>query len=217
MDNKSPKDRNTFQKNIYDVVRYRMLFDDKDAETLQKERAERKWEKAAQKPLPRQTQSGGMGTVILIILVVISMLLIISEFASYKSEQENSKTYTVKTTTTKNYSAVYTTERTYTTTSRTTSNTAATSKKTTTRKKTTTKKDKYNIYDYNDPEDFYEDNYDDFLDYEDAEDYYLQLFTEIRIKQGPKPKMSIRKSPCLRAFSAMQMVGLEGYGTILLV
>ena len=34
------------------------------------------------------------------------------------------------------------------------------------------KKDPYNAKDYRDPEDFYEDYYDDFYDYEDAEDYY---------------------------------------------
>lgn len=34
------------------------------------------------------------------------------------------------------------------------------------------KSDPYNVYDYSDPEDFYEDNYDDFWDFEDAEDYY---------------------------------------------
>ena len=33
-------------------------------------------------------------------------------------------------------------------------------------------KDPYNAKDYRDPEDFYEDYYDDFYDYEDAEDYY---------------------------------------------
>ena len=30
----------------------------------------------------------------------------------------------------------------------------------------------YNVNDYSDPEDFYDDNYDDFWDYEEAEDYY---------------------------------------------
>ena len=32
--------------------------------------------------------------------------------------------------------------------------------------------DPYDVNEYNDPEDFYYDNYDDFWDYEDAEDYY---------------------------------------------
>lgn len=36
------------------------------------------------------------------------------------------------------------------------------------------KKDPYNVNDYSDPEDFYDDNYDDFWDYEDAEDYYME-------------------------------------------
>ncbi len=34
--------------------------------------------------------------------------------------------------------------------------------------------DPYNVYDYDDPEDFYYDNEDDFEDYEDAEDYYYE-------------------------------------------
>ena len=32
--------------------------------------------------------------------------------------------------------------------------------------------DPYNVNDYSTPEDFYDDNYDDFWDYEEAEDYY---------------------------------------------
>jgi hypothetical protein len=40
------------------------------------------------------------------------------------------------------------------------------------RKTTTQKSDPYNAKDYMDPEDFYEDNYDDFWDFEDAEDYW---------------------------------------------
>lgn len=32
--------------------------------------------------------------------------------------------------------------------------------------------DPYNVYDYSDAEDFYDDNYDDFWDYEEAEDYF---------------------------------------------
>lgn len=39
-------------------------------------------------------------------------------------------------------------------------------------KKRSEKDDPYNVNDYSDPEDFYDDNYDDFWDYEDAEDYY---------------------------------------------
>ena len=34
------------------------------------------------------------------------------------------------------------------------------------------KEDPYNVYDYSDAEDFYDDNYDDFWDYEEAEDYF---------------------------------------------
>lgn len=44
--------------------------------------------------------------------------------------------------------------------------------KTTKKKSSTKKEDPYNVYDYSDPEDFYDDNYDDFWDYEEAEDYY---------------------------------------------
>lgn len=32
--------------------------------------------------------------------------------------------------------------------------------------------------DYSDPEDFYDDNYDDFFDYEDAEDYYHEHYND---------------------------------------
>jgi hypothetical protein len=38
--------------------------------------------------------------------------------------------------------------------------------------------DPYNVYDYDDPEDFYYDNEDDFEDYEDAEDYYYDARDE---------------------------------------
>ena len=38
--------------------------------------------------------------------------------------------------------------------------------------KTDRDEDPYNASDYSDPEDFYEDNYDDFWDFEDAEDYW---------------------------------------------
>ena len=43
------------------------------------------------------------------------------------------------------------------------------------KKKSSTKKsydDPYDVNDYSSPEDFYDDNYDDFWDYEEAEDYY---------------------------------------------
>ncbi len=55
-----------------------------------------------------------------------------------------------------------------------------TSYRVTTRKvtKTTTtrKTDEYDVQDYDDPEDFYEDHYDDFFDYEDAEDYWEEHY-----------------------------------------
>lgn len=44
--------------------------------------------------------------------------------------------------------------------------------RTTKKKSSTPKEDPYNVNDYNDPEDFYDDNYDDFWDYDEAEDYY---------------------------------------------
>ncbi|MFQ9592007.1 MAG: hypothetical protein ACLRZ5_11665 [Ruminococcus sp.] len=34
------------------------------------------------------------------------------------------------------------------------------------------KKDEYDVYDYDDPEDFYYDHEDDFDEYGDAEDYW---------------------------------------------
>ena len=42
MDNKSPKDRNLFHKNMYDVIRYRTLFDNKTPDDKQAERVERR-------------------------------------------------------------------------------------------------------------------------------------------------------------------------------
>ena len=45
-------------------------------------------------------------------------------------------------------------------------------KQTTARKSTYYGGNDYNVRDYDDPEDFYEDYYDDFDDYEDAEDYW---------------------------------------------
>lgn len=39
-------------------------------------------------------------------------------------------------------------------------------------KKSNKDSDLYNVNDHSDPEDFYDDNYDDFWDYEEAEDYY---------------------------------------------
>ena len=42
----------------------------------------------------------------------------------------------------------------------------------TTKRYTTKKSDPYNVNDYSNEEDFYYDNYDDFMDYYEAEDYY---------------------------------------------
>lgn len=179
MDNKSPKDRNLFHKNMYDVVKYRTLFENKTPDDMQAERVERRLAKMqaekdrAEYEKKQAEQADRKRLIIAIVIAIICMFFIIIKYVSATSEKEKNKTYTVRTATTRNYGAAYTTRRTYATTSRTTRK-AATSKKTTTRKKTTTKKDKYNVYDYNDPEDFYDDNRDDFWDYEDAEDYYNQ-------------------------------------------
>lgn len=65
--------------------------------------------------------------------------------------------------------------------------TIATNKRpvTTTENNTTSKKssatrnkDEYGVNDYDDPMDFYENNYNDFFDYEDAEDYWNENRTE---------------------------------------
>ena len=42
MDNRPPKDRSLFHKNMYDVVRYRTLFDNKTPDDMQAERVERR-------------------------------------------------------------------------------------------------------------------------------------------------------------------------------
>lgn len=47
-----------------------------------------------------------------------------------------------------------------------------TTKKYSKKRTTTKKKDPYNASDYMNPEDFYDDHYDDFFDYYDAEDYF---------------------------------------------
>ena len=67
-----------------------------------------------------------------------------------------------------------TTKKTTTVSKVTTAPKQTTKKKTTTKKKVATsqKDDPYDVYDYDDPEDFYYDNYDEFFDYEDAEDYF---------------------------------------------
>lgn len=52
-------------------------------------------------------------------------------------------------------------------------------------KSTTRKADEYDAHDYDDPEVFYEDHYDDFWDHEDAEDYWkeniLNIFCKYRL------------------------------------
>lgn len=55
----------------------------------------------------------------------------------------------------------------------------ATRSKTTTKSRTSSKReDPYHVNDYSDPENFYDDNYDDFFDYEDAEDYYHEHYND---------------------------------------
>ena len=180
MDNKSPKDRNLFQKNMYDVVRYRTLFDNKTPDDMQAERVERRLDKMqAEKDKAEYEKKQAelskdkeitMGQIIfkfaVIFIAFLGFILIISAIAKGAEEKESHTTYP---STYKYHTSARTTTYTTTTTAQTT-----TRKKTTTRKQTTTKKDKYNAGDYKDPEDFYEDNYDDFWDYEDAEDYYRE-------------------------------------------
>lgn len=45
-------------------------------------------------------------------------------------------------------------------------------KKTTSKKESDARDDPYDVYDYADPEDFYDDNYADFWEYEEAEEYW---------------------------------------------
>lgn len=70
----------------------------------------------------------------------------------------------------------YTPAFTTATTSRPKTTTASSSAARATRKNTyktsTSKSAEYDAHDYDDPEDLYEDHYDDFYDYEDAEDYW---------------------------------------------
>ena len=49
MDNKSPKDRNLFHKNMNDVVRYRLLFENKTPDDLHAESVERRLAKMQEK------------------------------------------------------------------------------------------------------------------------------------------------------------------------
>ena len=42
MDNRPPNDRNLFQKNMYDVVRYRTLYDTRTPDDMHAERVERR-------------------------------------------------------------------------------------------------------------------------------------------------------------------------------
>ena len=59
-----------------------------------------------------------------------------------------------------------------TTTEKATTKAPTTTRPTTTKPTTTHPDDPYDVYDYWDPEDFYEDHWDDFFDYYDAEEYF---------------------------------------------
>ena len=185
MDNKSPKDRDLFHKNTYDVIRYRTLYDGKTPEDLQAERTERKLAKMqAEKDRAEYEKNQAelnkdseitMGRIVFIIAVLfvafLGLMLIISVIAKGAEERRSHTTYP----STYNYkTTTATTPYQTTTAAQTTTKKTTTYKKVTTKKKATTKKDKYNVYDYKNPEDFYEDNYDDFWDYEDAEDYFRE-------------------------------------------
>lgn len=71
------------------------------------------------------------------------------------------------------YTPAYTTA---TTTRPTTTTAGKVATQKTTKKTTTRKADEYGAQEYDDPEDFYEDHYDDFWDYEDAEDYWEENY-----------------------------------------
>lgn len=115
--------------------------------------------------------------IMIVCLILIGILRTLTEYRAYKYEKElreKVEALTANTTTTTRQTTQETVE---TTTPQTTTQQTTTRRKTT-RKKASTKKDKYNVYDYADPEDFYEDNYDDFWDYEDAEDYYREKWKQ---------------------------------------
>lgn len=107
-----------------------------------------------------------VGWIIAIILILIALFTLRSGGSSPKNSEPDDEYFRSFPVTT------HTTYRTTTASRRTASAAATTAPKRTTTKKTTTKYDEFNVYDYYDAEDFYEDNYDDFWDYEDAEDYY---------------------------------------------
>ena len=184
MDNKSPKDRNLFHKNMNDVVRYRLLYDGKTSDDLHAESVERRLAKMQEKKDKEEydkkqaelnkDREPALGEFIfkfaVIFFAFIGLILIISAIAKGAQEENNHTTYP----STYKYRTTIATTTYRTTTAAQTTTKLTTYKKSSSRKKTTTKKDKYNVYDYKDPEDFYEDNYDDFWDYEDAEDYYRE-------------------------------------------
>ena len=121
--------------------------------------------------------------IIAAVLVVYGIVTLIGIFSSPKCEEpgcNNEPAADSRYCSFHKYKYSYSSSRSSTTTKTTTAPKVTTAPKQTTKKKTTTKKkvttykkdDPYDVYDYDDPEDFYYDNYDDFFDYEDAEDYY---------------------------------------------
>ena len=137
-------------------------------------------ENADNKTYPRIVVNWDALKIYIIIAVAAFAVIIVFSVLREGARQKYEKKYSLTTTQTTADTTSPTTAATHSAALKTTSQTATETEKTTTykkssaRKKTTTKKDKYNVYDYKDPEDFYEDNYDDFWDYEDAEDYYRE-------------------------------------------
>lgn len=188
MDNRPPKDRSLFHKNMYEVIRYRTLYDTRTPDEMHAERVERRLAKMqAEKDRAEYERKQAelnkdkdptLGQLLLTFAVYffafLGFVLIISAIVEGEEERKSHTAYPSH----YNYTTVGTTTTYRTTTQKTTTTQTSTRRKSTTRKKTSTKKDKYNVYDYADPEDFYEDNYDDFWDYEDAEDYYREKWKQ---------------------------------------
>ncbi len=163
----------------FEVARRNQAQQKERLEAQQKKAREMK-EQQEQQHYPRIVVNWGAlkiwAIIMIVCLILIGILRTLTEYRAYKYEKElreKVEALTANTTTTTT-SATTQNSSTTTTPQTTTTKKTTTFKRITTRRKTTTKKDKYNVYDYNDPEDFYEDNYDDFWDYEDAEDYYRQ-------------------------------------------
>lgn len=131
-------------------------------------------------PRPAKCGSSGFKGIIIAIIIIIGIVMLYDalrpkcahEGCDNTPEEGSSfclihtpKYYSSKSSYTPAYTTVTTTRPTITTTNKVTS-------RNTTKKTTTRKAEEYGAQDYDDPEDFYEDHYDDFWDYEDAEDYW---------------------------------------------